>query len=1187
MSVDPLIEKAVEVATAGDLTGAHAVLDEAAATEPDDPAVLRVRSWLLGLDDRWAEAAEIIGSYLDAHPAAVPELWVELAKARQQLGEHAAADEAIAKAVGVGGLTCEAWKKIVEIRLDQERPHDALAAAAELCALAPHERENWQLRATAAAGAGEFREAAASLDRAVNLGAHDARMQALAAKFHRLAGDASAALAAAKRAVELEPEDGTFWSELGLARREVGDSEGALEAMRRAAALDDSSEAIWYNLGSVTASAGNLSDAVSCFRRAVELEPNAPENHKALAECLAAEGEVEEAIATLDNAAAIMPDEALIALTRVQLLTEALHDYGRALDEIDAVMPDLTGDLRGYGLLQRMVALNGAGRSEEVLAIEDVARLAPHLADAAALQRAIALNRMGRHEDALEVLETLGDTLRGLRAAVALQRGWALLSLDRPTAAIEAMEALDGSDLGATWEARVQRAVAYNKVGDHAAALRILNGAEATVAGEGLVAIRTQQFVAYERSGNLDAALGCLDALMEIRPDEAVEFLQTKIRLLGNDGRSDDALDAVDAFAASVPPESDEYRDAWVMRLHLESRLRGLNRALAWLDAFEEAHPELRLVAEDQRCNVLMQHQRTDDALRVMQQIADAGQDDIQSAEDGMLVAMMQAVVGDARAQATLDQAVALDPAIVDHPAYPLAEVALLRAGARFDAALDVLERWNPPGMLFPVSLNLKVQTLKDLGRPNDALSVLDESLALFDEHPHGEYLKATALLARGWILLELGRPEEAKAAFAEVESEDSEADMGDMFRVAAVTGMAIIAWTSNELIEALRLSKDAVERVRMHGEYTIAKLALSAWLIRAAILADAERHDEALQAWREVQQRDPDNVDAMTGEATALLELEDPERALQTATTAIGLATSDADRLRLRKLCGRSLNASGDHNGAASAFREAIHLAPDDSPVWIALADSYRQDRRYRAAASAYQMAWECRVAKQDALAIALGLSATLLGDTKPGAALDFLTDNQQSLPEDSRVEFNRGIALYQLDKTRDAIVAFERAGRLQPRLPEAAQNARALRGVRIQADNWVDFWFGPGKPPGRRLAGSFLVAVFIAMLVVAVAEPSRVAWLSWMATEREWPTIALPLAVVGVLLVLPTVTHLKVGPVELERTPSIAPTHVETLPPKAATVAQVMEMASRAIESGATRLGARQSEPTTFAKA
>jgi Flp pilus assembly protein TadD len=114
--------------------------------------------------------------------------------------------------------------------------------------------------------------------------------------------------------------------------------------------------------------------------------------------------------------------------------------------------------------------------------------------------------------------------------------------------------------------------------------------------------------------------------------------------------------------------------------------------------------------------------------------------------------------------------------------------------------------------------------------------------------------------------------------------------------------------------------------------------------LDQAATLCDRRRTAEAIAVLRALLTEDPDDLDALGLLGEAQLADHDPDGALATATTAIGL---DPERPLPHRQASIAASRRGLHREAIAHAEDAVRLAPDDHRGFVVLARALLRAKR------------------------------------------------------------------------------------------------------------------------------------------------------------------------------------------------------------------------------------------------
>lgn len=247
-----------------------------------------------------------------------------------------------------------------------------------------------------------------------------------------------------------------------------------------------------------------------------------------------------------------------------------------------------------------------------------------------------------------------------------------------------------------------------------------------------------------------------------------------------------------------------------------------------------------------------------------------------------------------AEAAAAADHALALAPDFAQ--AHGNRGQALHRLGRLAEAAdsYGLAAALNPT---FQAFLNHAVM-LRELGRHDQALTAIDQALALKPDHPE-------AWISRGTALRELGRPAEALAS----------------------------------LDRAIALKPAAAET---HGA-------------RGNALNDLDRHAEAIESYEHAIALRPDYVEALSNQSVALHGLGRHDDALALADRALAIRPDYAEGHGARASVLYGMRRLED---ALEAYDQAVALRPDDPGAWSNRGVVLFELRRFDEAMASYDRA-------------------------------------------------------------------------------------------------------------------------------------------------------------------------------------------------------------------------------------
>jgi len=338
----------------------------------------------------------------------------------------------------------------------------------------------------------------------------------------------------------------------------------------------------------------------------------------------------------------------------------------------------------------------------------------------------------------------------------------------------------------------------------------------------------------------------------------------------------------------------------------------------------------------------------------------------------------------------------------------------VMRKDAYFDAIVTCYADPRPPaGSSAALQLSEERRTLlHTLSTLGDASALFDLGNRFYDEVAYSEALAAydralalrpdhhDTLYNRGVALAELGRPEEALAAF--------------------------------------ELNFDATDA--------------RDWTAKGSALTGLHRYDEALAAYDEALARNPIDVDIWIRRAYVLYALDRYDEALLAIENALLQRPDDAD-IWFQK--GYTLEALHRYTEAVSAYDQAATRDPNDPVIWRNTANVLCEHlHRYDDALAAIQ-----RATSLDETSIR---GWAVLGDVQHALGhLDEATAAYERAlaiePSDSLGWFSRGRAFVGLDRHDDALTAFDQSLAVDPNdavvWRAKARSLRAL-GRDVEAD-------------------------------------------------------------------------------------------------------------------------------------
>ena len=206
--------------------------------------------------------------------------------------------------------------------------------------------------------------------------------------------------------------------------------------------------------------------------------------------------------------------------------------------------------------------------------------------------------------------------------------------------------------------------------------------------------------------------------------------------------------------------------------------------------------------------------------------------------------------------------------------------------------------------------------------------------------------------------------------------------------------------------------------------------------MARAVGLHQARRFPEAIALYLQILMMDPDNQSVRTNYAIALLESNQPDKAVDALRRVVAADPGSADA---RSYLGNALQMAGDPEAAEAAYREALEVAPGDSRTHNNLGVLLRATGRNREAAKYFRRALSNNPEHVQAQN---NLCQTLID---LGRIDEAIAAGRQTVAMDPGhvVGLNSlGVALMQGDRIDEAIAAFHGALRLRPDYFDAFSN-------------------------------------------------------------------------------------------------------------------------------------------------
>ncbi len=326
----------------GSREAAEAALARAAAVDPDDPDVLRVRGGLL-TDRRDYEAARtMLERSIELFGAEAPaSAWYELGRVRQLTGDAAGALDASERALALEPTNMRVFAQRVRLLAALGRRAEALAEASRGVALAPGHGQGWYERARLLIASGDHAAALDDLTRAEELAATPQSLAPVLlerSRVLRALGRLDEALDVGDRLIEVAPDVATHWVGRSVTKHARGDLRGAFEDANEGLRIDPEHLDGWVNRAGILMGLGRSDLALTAIDRAIEVDPRAAHPRRVRGKVLLELSRWDEAIDALNLALEIDPDahDALVwlgeASKRSGDLDGALAAFGKAIE---------------------------------------------------------------------------------------------------------------------------------------------------------------------------------------------------------------------------------------------------------------------------------------------------------------------------------------------------------------------------------------------------------------------------------------------------------------------------------------------------------------------------------------------------------------------------------------------------------------------------------------------------------------------------------------------------------------------------------------------------------------------------------------------------------------------------------------------------------------------------------------
>jgi tetratricopeptide (TPR) repeat protein len=319
----------------------------------------------------------------------------------------------------------------------------------------------YSLQSRALAGLGNWPQAMASAERALNERPDDIDALAQRGRIRRETDDLNGAMADFNRALELDNGFAEAYLARGMVRYETGDYENSVADCSQAIQLNKSLGVAWSNRGRAYLALHQLPQAENDFRTALRLDPLLIFAYAGLASATRLQGKLNEALGATKDGLTQHPHEPmlLIELARIRIDQKRLPE---ALSTLNAVLQYHPDDTQALAL--RGQIYGRSGRTET--ALQDLSRavqLDPNNPETH-FNHALALLYAGHPEAALaavsRVLQLTPDDREAHTWRVKLARDLGLEPLDEVARVLESF-AYSHCGPGRNWKVELREMYAF------------------------------------------------------------------------------------------------------------------------------------------------------------------------------------------------------------------------------------------------------------------------------------------------------------------------------------------------------------------------------------------------------------------------------------------------------------------------------------------------------------------------------------------------------------------------------------------------------------------------------------------------------------------------------------------------------------------------------------------------------
>lgn len=449
------------------------------------------------------------------------------------------------------------------------------------------------------------------------------------------------------------------------------------------------------------------------------------------------------------------------------------------------------------------------------------------------------------------------------------------------------------------------------------------------------------------------------------------------------------------------------------------------------------------------------------------------------------------------------------------------------------------------------------------LGRVDEALATADAALQRAkDSDVPGQFVLLLNLLRAQALNAQEKFAEAYDAATAAIEVPDEPSGtlkgLTSFVRLAAYMQRSACSYRLGNIADAHRDVDTVITGYEQMRDTSIVRAVKSApefdqfeyslWFAKAAILDAEQRTEEALTAYQRAEAFETDGNAATVGLGYALIGTGAFAESLDLFVKALARATSARERSDACAGHGRALVRLGRFQEAVAALQAALGerlTDPEKDPqVFELLGIAYDALERYGAANRAFRRAWKLSKPEKRTTNLVRGITSAELRLNNPKGALDFLDkvcaeieqwrqDNPEAtdepcfeILEDSKLIFNRALALDGIGKRRAAIRCLARAS--QAGLDQAREVLNRF-DTPDKLTRWTNDWFGLQARLRRRVLGFVLVAIALTGFGAPLFQ-----W--WADGKIGWYVLMVPSIVALLLLALPNIKSIGYGNAKVE---------------------------------------------------